>query len=287
MVVNDAMSSGTLRAMHTPTLLSFSLLLLATTLPGACAVTTPAPAPHAVTVAQPQTPVGVPAPMPATAIAPLITPLITPALAALQVVPAGLNIEVTFTPSTPFVDSADCYRWPAHCVGGLKGGVYVYRPGDVLYYQYMPVGDYAMKVVVTAEKAPNEKHQQLMQVRLGVELAQVDIALTANSKGLITLRGEATQRYDGRICDGGGSGGSLSSSSNHRIVCSVADAAGNTWSMESSSANQIYSYMQLQMCRDDGVMMRHSQYAATFACHPADPQSPRKPGELIEHKAVR
>ncbi len=273
------MSSGTLRAMSPQPPRSFlcSLLLWAGTLPGACTVTPPAP--HVVTVAQLPTPERGPAPTHA--------PIVTPVLAALQVVPAGLIIEVTFTPSTPFVDSADCYRWPAHCVGGLKGGVYVYRAGDVLYYQYMPVGDYAMKVVVTGEKAPNEKHQQIIQVRLGVELTQVDIALTTNSKGLITLRGEATQRYDGRICDGGGSGGSLSSSSNHRIVCSVADAAGNTWSMESSSAKQIYSYMQLQMCRDDGVMMRHSQYAATFACHPADPQSPRKPGELIEHKAVQ
>jgi hypothetical protein len=274
------MSSGTLREMLSQTRLSFSTLLLASVLPVACA--TPVAAPHAVTVAQ------LPTPAPALSAA-LSTPLAPPpsALAALQIVPAGLTIEVTFTPTTPFIDGVDCFRWPSHCVGALKGGVYLYRPGEVLYYEYMPVGDYAMNVVVTDEKTPTEKHQQTLHVHLGVALTQIAFALKNRSTTMITLRGEATQRYDSRICDGGGSGGTLESSSNHRIVCSVADAAGNTWSMEGSSANQIYSYMQLQMCRDDGVMMRHSQYAATFVCHPADPQSPFKPGAVIEHKAAR
>lgn len=210
-------------------------------------------------------------------------------LAPLQVVPAGYAIEVTFTPNAPFVDKDDCYRWPAHCVGALKGGVYPYRASEALYYQYLPVGDYAMRVVVSNAAAPVEKREQTLQVQLGIAPSQVEFALTDSRKATITLRGEATQRYDGRICDGGGSGASLHSSSAKRIVCSVTDVDGTTWSMESSSPREIYDYMQLQICSGapDGVMMRHSQYAATFACQPADPQSPPKPGELIEHPAAR
>jgi hypothetical protein len=210
-------------------------------------------------------------------------------LKPLQTLPAGFAIEVTFTPTTPFVDKEDCYRWPSHCIGGLKGGVYPYRAGEALYYQYLPVGSYAMKVVVSDEKTPANKREQTLPVQLGNELSQVEIALSDSSKTTITLRGEATQRYDGRICDGGGSGGSLHSSSTKRIVCSVTDVDGTTWSMESSSPREMYDYMQLQMCSGahEGVIMRHSQFAATFACRPADPQSALKPGELVERKAAK
>ncbi len=203
--------------------------------------------------------------------------------AALQLVPAGMTIDVTFTPLAPFVDDDTCYRWPAHCSAGLHSGVYLYRPGEVLYYQYMPVGDYTMKVVVASLTAPEQKHEELLQVQLGADIAQVSFGLNNHSQAMLALRGEATQRYDTSICEGSGSGASLHSSSAHRIVCSVGNGAGVAWSMEGSSPRELYDYLQLQICSDGFVTMRHSQYAATFACQPADPLSPRQPGVLVKH----
>lgn len=165
----------------------------------------------------------------------------------MQVVPAGFNVEATFTPRTSILDDANCYRWPSYCAGAVKGGVFSYRAGEVLYYQYLPVGDYAMHVVITNDNAPDNKHQQTLQLRLGVALKQVSIALTDHTNATMSLRGQATQRYDDRSCDGGRSGASLHSTGNTRIVCLVADGAGTTWAMAGSSAQEMYTYMQLQM----------------------------------------
>jgi len=126
-------------------------------------------------------------------------------------------------------------------------------------------------------------------VQLTSEPAQLEFALSDSRQAMLTLRGEPTLRYDSRICDGSGSGGSLNSSSQQRIVCSVADKYGNTWSLESSSPREMYYYLMLQMCGSgNGIasMMTHSQYAATFACQPADPKSPLNPGALVEHLAT-
>ena len=223
-------------------------------------------------------------PVVTTAVASAANP-IKESLVSLQVVPAGVTIEATFTPTTPFVDSDDCYRWPSHCVAGLKGGVYLYHPGEVLFYQYMPVGDYTMKVEVVSLGSA-QKHEQTSRVHLGADIEQVNVALGNGSQAIITLRGEATQRYDARICEGGSSGGSLNSSSAHRIVCSVADGTGVTWSMEGSSPRELYEYLPMQICKAGDVMMRHSQYAATFACQPADPSAPMQPGVLVVKPAT-
>lgn len=205
---------------------------------------------------------------------------------ALHLVPSGVTIEVTFRPLTPFSDTVDCYRWPSHCVSGLQGGVFVYRPGDVLYYEYMPVGDYTMHVVVTSLDAP-ETHEETSYVRLGVDIEQAALTLNNGRQVTIAIRGEATRLYDARICEGSGSGASLHSSSTHRIVCSVADGTGATWSMEASSPRELYEYMRLQICTEGPVMMRQSQYAATFACQPADPSSPMRAGVLVERRAAQ